>query len=415
MSLSNLATNQWMQRLEEKFPERTVVLAPADAFFTHKVDLPAGLEAVEVQNFVALSLEAMAPFPIEQLLWGFITDPSGSHALAYAALRSRLKTAGITELETPWQLFPGFISLSGKSPTRACVRFLYQAGSLSALVYEAGKSVPSRVVSRALDGSHLEDSRFLAARKELLATLPPHLPDAEEGIWLGESPEMEGATPVFALRHLTEEASPPSQKSALSLSPDALWAADIRQPDYSEKEKQQRQRSGWIWRSLQTAAITALVLLILQVATFALGSFTKLQQGTITRLEPQATRIENKLTLANRLTQSTEEDLKPFLLLEAVNPLRPESVYLDKLRSRAFNELQLEGESNDGVTPVNAFADSVNQLSFVESVENNSRTRNNQTSFEFTIRFSELPPKPEGSFVLPQLPEEEEGVAPEAG
>ena len=66
------------------------------------------------------------------------------------------------------------------------------------------------------------------------------------------------------------------------------------------------------------------------------------------------------------------------------------------MRSRAFNELEIDGQSSEGVTPVNAFADSIKQLPFVASVENNSQTRNNQTSFEFVITFAEQPPAPPG-------------------
>jgi hypothetical protein len=41
-------------------------------------------------------------------------------------------------------------------------------------------------------------------------------------------------------------------------------------------------------------------------------------------------------------------------------------------------------------------------------VENNSQTRNNQTSFEFLITFSSIPPEPEGGFIIPDEPEENE-------
>ena len=108
------------------------------------------------------------------------------------------------------------------------------------------------------------------------------------------------------------------------------------------------------------------------------------------------------------------EDLQPFLLMESINPLRPDSIYFDKVRSRAFNQLEIEGESTEGVTPVNSFADSIDQLPNTESVVNNSRTRNNQTSFEFLITFAELPEGPEGGFVIPDEEDEEENADEEA-
>ena len=187
----------------------------------------------------------------------------------------------------------------------------------------------------------------------------------------------------------------------LNLPGNQLWDADIRDSAYAATESTGRRRSRLIWKSLRAAAVTALVLLIFQIANLGLSTFNLLRDRSLGELEPKVTRVDNKLTLAERLTQSTEEDLQPFLLMETINPLRPDSIYFEKVRSRSFNSVEVEGKSTEGVTPVNAFADSLNQLAFVDSVENNSQTRNNQTSFELKITFSELPDPPEGGFVIP--------------
>ena len=48
------------------------------------------LEAGDIEDFVELSLEAVAPFPIEQLNWGYLYHAEMSTILVYAAHRERI-------------------------------------------------------------------------------------------------------------------------------------------------------------------------------------------------------------------------------------------------------------------------------------------------------------------------------------
>lgn len=413
MSKSPAISSDWLSRLKEKLPDKRMGLAPADAFFTRKVDLPENLSAADKTAFIELFLEGNAPFPMEQMAWGFLEHPSSPYALVYATPKGRLKGLEIDQPEKYFQLFPGFITLFGETFEKPTVRFLSQNGDISALFLPAGNPVPERVVSRRVKAELLTDDILLESRNALEKSLRLDGYTAEPGLWLGEGSEIR-ANGQMLFRHRNISGSNPEglKDHFLDLSGDTLWAADLRDPAYAAKERTARQRSILIWKSLRAAAATAILLIFFQLFILGLSAFNVLRENRIDELEPRATRVENKLTLAQRLTQSIEEDLKPFLLMEAVNPLRPDSVYFDKVRSRAYNQIQMEGESTEGVTPVNAFADSLNQLPFVESVQNNSQTRNNQTSFELVITFSSLPPAPEGGFIIPEE-EEDEATDPE--
>lgn len=389
-------------------------MVPGDAFFVRKVELPEGLSNEELAAFVQLDLEGSSPFPMEALAWGYMHADDSAHAFAYATPKVRLKKLEFSGMETYYQLFPGFISLFGDTVKEPTVRFISQTGVLSAIFMQAGQSVPLAIQSRRLTGEVLTDDTQMEARDAMAASIESEGYAMEDGLWLGEGVDITNDGSIrFRHRHLGTRESGDQGIHDLKVGSSSLWALDLRDASFAGTEKQVRQRSGLIWKSLKTAGWIALLILVTQVASFGLKGFNILMEGKIGKLEPHAVRVENKLTLADRLTQSTEEDVKPFNLMEVINPLRPDSIFFEKVRSKAFNQLEVEGKSTEGVTPVNAFADSVTQLAYVESVENNSQTRNNQTSFEFLITFSSIPPAPEGGFIIPtesddnETPEEE--------
>jgi Tfp pilus assembly protein PilN len=409
MSKLSAISAKLLARLREKLPDRGVGLAPADAFFTRKVDLPDNLSWEEKTTFVELALEGNAPFPLEQLAWGFLAAESSPHAFVYATPKSRLKRLEIELSDRYLQLFPGFISLHGETFARPTVRFLCQNGVLSAIHMAAGNPVPHRVVSLRVKADLLADDVLLEARGKLAASLDAADHVLEDGLWLGERVAiLPGGGLRFRHRHVSGGTPLPLKEHLLALSEQALWAADLRDAAYAVREAGTRRRSRVVWTSLRAAIGIAALLLALQLATLVLSGYNLLLDNRIAELSPMAERVENKLTLAQRLTQSTEEDIKPFLLLEAINTLRPESIFYDRVRSRAYNQLRIEGQSTEGVTPVNAYADSIEQLPSVAHVENSSQTRSNQTSFEFIITFASLPPAPEGGFILPDEDEDEE-------
>ena len=401
--------SKFIARLKEKIPEQKVGLVPGDAFFTRKIDLPEGLSGSDRTAFIQLNLEGNSPFPMEQLAWGFLEDASAPFAYAYATPKARLKRLEIDRPEKYYQLFPGFLTLFRDPVEKKTIRFISQNGVISALYLSPGHPIPERIASRRIAADLLTDDMLLEGRGLLAASLTPGDFDLEEGLWLGEGMDITSSgAMVFRHRHVSSETSMGLKHHTLSLDEHALWSSDLRDPAYAEAEGKVRQRSSLIWTGIRIAGWAAILFLVLQLFIFGLGGFNILKERKIAQLQPDAVRVENKLTLAARLTQSTEEDLKPFLLMEAINPLRPDSIFFDKVRSSAYNQIEIDGNSTDGVTPVNAFADSIGQLPYVNSVENNSQTRNNQTSFELLITFSSMPPEPEGGFAIPSEKADEE-------
>jgi len=409
MSQLSTKTKGIFARMKQKLPDQQVGLVPADAFFIRIITIPEGISGIEADAFLQLDMEGNSPFPMDQLAWGYLQSKDSPHVCAYATPKSRLKRLDFTSLEKYHHLFPGFISLYGDPVDKPLIRFLSQSGVVSAIYLRPGQSVPVKVLSRKIPGDLKTDDIQLETREQLRSSLDLEGYECEDGLWLGEGVELSSDGSVNLLhRHVSSRRSLGLKAHTIKLPTRSLWTMDLRDSLFAARESQIRQKSALIWKSLQVAMGIAIVLLVLQIGNLGLKGFTRLIDAKIAKIEPHAVRVENKMTLADKLTQSTEEDIKPFNLLEAINPLRPDSIYFEKVRCRSYNELEVEGASTQGVTPVNAFADSIKQLPFVESVENNSQTIRNQTSFDFVIRFSAIPPPPEGGFVIPEQSDEKE-------
>src|SRR3954463_5404983 len=83
-------------------PPPKVVLLPDALFFSRAVPIAGGATAPEVAAQVELAIEAISPFPLPQLYYGWTWQPGADHAFAYAAYRRRFtseQTATWTDAE----------------------------------------------------------------------------------------------------------------------------------------------------------------------------------------------------------------------------------------------------------------------------------------------------------------------------
>ena len=92
----------------EQAHQSDVLILPTEYFFCECVEVPSNITNSELADFAELSMEGIAPFPLEQLRWGFVTSVDGKSAFIYAALNERLKRAGFTELEGYNWVLPDF-------------------------------------------------------------------------------------------------------------------------------------------------------------------------------------------------------------------------------------------------------------------------------------------------------------------
>ncbi|MCC5807685.1 MAG: hypothetical protein JJU00_15275 [Opitutales bacterium] len=399
-------------RIRARIPERRILLAPTDTFYSHRFEIPEDVAPADRRGAIALLLEGESPFPMEQLHWGFLFDAKAHRAFVYAAPHARLAKLGMNDISGFFHAFPGFVTVLGDTFTRRTVRFVAENGSVAAVYFEPGESIPARVAARRVNDEFMSDEAILATREKLAKVLPADEEwAAEEGVFVGEGIFVEGERRIVC-RHRrllpgastrktetaedseADEVPPPAagetRERPLALDHNAVWDADIRPPTWGSKARKDRRTSRYIYKATVAAVFFLSFLLLLQAFHFGLGVYNANRAERITTEQPRVQRINDTWALASRLTQSTEQDLAPFRMLELINNVRPESVYFTRVRSTVYNELRVEGLSN-AVRPVNAYADRLNQLDYIRSAETVVETRENRTRFDLTVRFSEIP------------------------
>ncbi|MCC5833773.1 MAG: hypothetical protein JJU20_03485 [Opitutales bacterium] len=405
-SIGDIIQTQW-QQLKDRIPQRDICLAPADAFFCECIEIPEDVSRGEIQAFAELSLEGASPFPLEQMAWGFLHAADSPHLLVYATPKNRLSRVGLSELEKWHHVFPGFASLFGKTWDRPVIVFLSQTGSISALYYEAKQSVPCRVVSRPVGADLLTDESILKAQKKLLDQLPEVDEfEIESGVYVGDGSYVHSDHSCSFKHRYLKDGQESDILHNFHLAESELWPLDIRDPEFAQKEGKSRALGKRLWTALIAASATAALLIIAQVAFFALESWSSLRERQILSLAPAVSRVEHTQTLVDRLTRSVEQDIHPFYMLQTINSERPPSVFFSKVGARAYNRLEVEGESTEGVSTVNRYADELVASSAINDVINNSQTRVGRTSFELVITFDRDSTR--GEVEIPQLEEPED-------
>lgn len=385
-----------LEALRERLPEPLVLLAPGSAFFVRSLERPEGVEGEgELLQLAELHLESHAPFPIDQLAWGLLWSPDSQHLLLYATPWQRLEQLGLDDLPQFYQALPGFITRFGEvSPARQ-VRFLCENGCLHALLMEAGDPVPAGLQIRPVQAEILTDDAILEARQQLEAKLPPASDwPREEGVWVGAGITTHPQAGLsFAHRRIGLPGVAPDRITTFQApwSEAQLWAADLRRGEDKQRLRAQRRLGQRLWLGLAAAAVFTLTLLLLQSLVWGLGFWHERRENAVAeQLEPVQELVDME-TLTQRLVQSTQENLEPFRMLTLLNAPRPRALYYERVRSRGFNTLEIEGKM-DAATTFNTFTQRLRELPFVADLETSANVRGGQAEFELRVTFGALPP-----------------------
>ena len=98
-----------LTRLRDKAQPAVAALLPGNRFFVRRL----ALDGPDVQAQVNLALEALSPFPLEQMLVGHLVAADGRAALIYAAHRRRFTPEESLAWPEDCQVVPEFLALCG--------------------------------------------------------------------------------------------------------------------------------------------------------------------------------------------------------------------------------------------------------------------------------------------------------------
>jgi hypothetical protein len=371
-----------------------VLVLPGHLFFIERIEIPVALEAAEMTDFAELSLESIAPFPIEQLNWGYLYDQDAAALLLYATHRDRLKNTGYSDLHAYAWVLPDFATLAGACFPEGTQVVLDSSDHLALLQFEKGIRIPQTVHAAPL----IEGNTATALEAALRSTMPDQAtPTKTLQIRPAVIELSEQGMPTFQFEaaETTTDAQEYGAWQSLSPTEKALWQADVRSAEFKSNERNARRTSALLGRITGWAAIFALLLLGAEL--LLLGSEAWL--GTLERqIESQRTTvltIEDKQTLMNKLEQVAQNELRPVAILEAANNIRLDfklGIEYDSTVIDNENRITIEGKASS-INALNRYTESLRQSGQFELVtQPESITRAGKTTFTITLAYTHTEP-----------------------
>lgn len=362
-----------------------VLHLPGYLFFVECVDLPPALEGHEVADFAELTVESIAPFPLEQLYWGFLYAVDTTSILIYAAHRDRLKKYGANNIDAYAWVLPDFASLQGAHFPEATEITLLSEESIAILHVEGGSEIPSAVVAQPNHGGN--PARMIEAIREELddsANFPRKL-----ALRLVDSVINENGIPTF---HYVEEGTNNGVSygkwNELSTTEKTLWQADIRSSNFKKTERSTRRTSALLTKITAWAALFALLLVGLEIVLLAGKAWLGTQTDQIAAQKPAIALLEEKQAFMNKVEQvAPENELRPIAVLEALNTTRPAGIYFTSTETEGENRITIDGIAST-INDFNRYTGSLKVSGIFELVGDPKQiTRSGKTTFTVTLDY----------------------------
>ncbi|MFO8027966.1 MAG: hypothetical protein R6U56_09905 [Opitutales bacterium] len=379
---------------EETRTPPSVLLVPGHLFFVDRIDLPDALESSEISDFAELSLESLAPFPVEQLYWGYLYSKSAGSILLYASYKERIKAQGYQDIETYLWVLPDFATLFGAYFPETITLQLESEESLSQITFPAEDSLPRQIVPSPHPAKL--DAKQADLRLKLESTKV-----SEQGL------------PTFHFQPLDADTeSVAGTFGKLSPGEDELWRADIRDANFKKNERSARKFTARITRATVYAALFAILLVMLEGILFLGELWLDTQDAKIAGQTPEVRRIEDKQSLMNKLDQVAQNELRPIAALEALNQVRPEGIYFTGTVTEEQNRIIVDGIANT-INELNKYTDAL-LASGSFNMPDNPRTLTRGGKTTFTATFDYIHTDVAAGGAEEEEEEEEEEENPEA-
>lgn len=352
---------------------RSVVLLPAGKFFVRRIPLVPGQdEAAQAE----LALEAIGPFAPGQLYHGFHAAPDGAEALVFAAYRRNIppvESAAWSEAEV---VLPAFSFWLGQPAPTGPEVWLHASGSaVTVLCWDGRSRLPAAVLARETSGRTYE-----AVKGELL-------PEARRRL---------GVTECVVREYQGEIVADTPSKQGVSLNlggrtsrftPAQLRALDVRDKAELADRLVRGRRDQRLWLAF---AATAVLLAACLAAELGLASSRWLltreraRQQTVSQ---EVRRIEQAHQLVNRLEQLSDQSLKPFEMLSAVNTVRPPTTEFVRASTVGPLQLEIEAQSGNAADP-QTYEQALRTLATLDRIElRDLRTSGGRTTFLVSVGF----------------------------
>lgn len=278
-----------------------LVFVPGKRFFVVRKSLPEGIKRKDIDGFVEMVLEEESPFPIEQMMFGYVVETTLASVLIYA-----LYAEGLDMPEAKY-LYPSFFP----ALFRQCDSdFFYKNGDdLCKIIVDNGVIQDVLPVSKADEYWEYEEVKYLN----------------DGGI-------------EFVNKHGQER-----EYVRLEANGFERWEGDIRDSILVQDEQKDWKRGKMVLKGLYIAAIVAAGLLASEVFKYMGYGYVALQKDTVEERITQVSEIESEDGLASKIEEINTDYYTPFKVLELLNKYRPDEVYFTSISLGSTNNAVIEG------------------------------------------------------------------------
>ena len=359
-------------------PQEAAML-PGNRFFVRRL----AVEGEDVPGQVNLALEAISPFPLEQMLVGFVTSADGKQVLAYAAHRRRFTAEESFAWPEDCQVVPEFLALCGHRPAAGGIVVHRGEERLTALAWKAGEELPAAiVVAEHADADEAGLAREAAARADLAADVPvENLNGALAGTLVEGSLILKGEF-----------------EGTFTIPKKGLDDSDIRDSDFLAERRKKERLNLLLWNAARAGAAALVLSLLLDVAGFVVGLRSHALEVANEARQPLVEDIEESQKITDRILELGVKRLLPMEMLALVNEKRPATVEftnvhceVKKLKDSVLTKPMM---TVDARTPnagdISDFLKAVQAMPEVEAVTNTEpRVRDTSTTFRLEITFKQ--------------------------
>lgn len=305
-------------------PPKVVLLSDA-LFFARAIPITPGATAAEAATQVELALEAVSPFPLAQLYYGWFWTPGSEHALAYAAYRRRFTADQIAEWGDAELVLPASAALFGAPMEPATTTVLTTPEGLTAVHWNAAP-VPARIATRPLE-PEADDEARARAREELLRQFG----GSKTVIDLAAAPAPQPA-------HSDREIVFRTGELVSALPTPVAASLDVRDKDELAALRASRRRDVLLWRVALGCAAALLLLGLGELALLGGRAWQQVRLDQIAARKPTVDRIIAAQELANRINDLVNKRLLPLemvtVLVGVDGKRKPDEIFFTRIETR---------------------------------------------------------------------------------
>jgi hypothetical protein len=382
-------------------PPPNVALLPDGLFFTRAVPVAAGATAGAAAAQVELALEAISPFPLAQLYYGWFWAPGAEHAFVFASYRRRFTQDQSASWADTELVLPAFAALFGGEVKPSTTYILGSPEGLTAVHWDIGP-VPAKVlfhpITPPVDDASPED---LAKANEERARIREELIRAVGGsrtvVDLAAFP---AADPAHSDREIVFRSG-----DFVSRLPAAIAAAlDVRGKDDLAALRRARRRDVILWRVAMGCAAAFILLLVGEFALIGGKAWQKVRVVQVNGQQPRVEKILEAQANASRITDLATKRLLPMEMvtrLVGVNgELLPAGILFTRARTvpaSGIYTLVVEATTNNS-SQVSAYQSTLENLHIFENVYTQiTKTIGDTATFTLTVTFKPGVVKPSTS------------------